>query len=42
VLREPSDSGSGGVEAIITVSCTFSSPTTNGGVPGSHVNCTQQ
>lgn len=27
---------------VLTVSCTFSSPTTNGAVPGSHVTCTQQ
>jgi len=24
---------------VLTVSCTFSSPTTNGAVPGSHVSC---
>ncbi|HYT17660.1 MAG TPA: hypothetical protein VEO18_05360 [Thermoplasmata archaeon] len=25
---------------VLTVSCTFSSPTSNGDVPGSHVSCT--
>jgi hypothetical protein len=27
---------------VLTLSCKFSSPTTNGAVPGSHVTCTQQ
>jgi hypothetical protein len=26
---------------VLTVNCTFSSPTSNGAVPGSHVSCTQ-